>query len=66
VRAARVSAALLMVTFAIQLPVTITATWAHRTVVNTSAYVPTVSPIAASPAVQAAVSREATNKSTPR
>ena len=55
-------AAALVVLFAILLPVTITATWAHRTVVNTDAYVATVTPIAASPEVQAAVSREVTNE----
>ena len=57
-----VLAAVLVVLFAILLPVTITATWAHRTVVNTDAYVATVTPIAASPEVQAAVSREVTNE----
>ncbi len=61
-RARQVSAALLVVVFAILLPVTITATWAHRTVVNTDAYVATITPIAASPEVQAAVSREVTNE----
>lgn len=34
-RVRRVSAAALVVVFAILLPVTIIATWAHRTVVNT-------------------------------
>jgi len=61
-RVRKVSAAVLVVVFAILLPVTITATWAHRTVVNTDAYVATVTPIAASPAVQAAVSTEITNE----
>ncbi len=55
-------AAVLVAVFAVLLPVTITATWAHRTVVNTDAYVATVGPIAADPAVQAAVSREITNE----
>jgi hypothetical protein len=41
----------LVVVFAILLPVTLTATWAHRTVVNTDAYVATITPIAASPQV---------------
>ena len=55
-------AAVLVVLFAILLPVTILATWAHRTVANTDAYVATVGPIAASPEVQAAVSAEITNE----
>ena len=53
---------MLVAVFAVLLPVTITATWAHRTVVNTDAYVATVGPIVADPAVQAAVSREVTNE----
>jgi hypothetical protein len=57
-----VVAAVLVVVFAILLPVTLTATWAHRTVVNTDAYVATITPIAASPEVQAAASREITNQ----
>jgi hypothetical protein len=57
-----VLAVVLVVIFAILLPVTIVATWAHRTVVNTDAYVAMVGPIAANPAVQAAVSREVTNE----
>ena len=61
-RARGVLAAVLVVLFAILLPVTILATWAHRTVANTDAYVATVGPIAASPQVQAAVSAEITNE----
>ena len=57
-----VLAAMLVVLFAILLPVTILATWAHRTVANTDAYVATVGPIAASPEVQAALSAEITNE----
>jgi hypothetical protein len=57
-----VLAVVLVVLFAILLPVTILATWAHRTVANTDAYVATVGPIAASPEVQAAVSAEITNE----
>ena len=53
---------MLVVLFAILLPVTILATWVHRTVANTDAYVATVGPIAASPQVQAAVSAEITNE----
>src|SRR5271166_4075492 len=61
-RARGVLAAVLVVLFAILLPVTILATWAHRTVANTDAYVATVGPIAASPQVQAALSAEITNE----
>ena len=57
-----VLAVVLVVLFAILLPVTILATWAHRTVANTDAYVATVGPIAASPQVQAALSAEITNE----
>jgi hypothetical protein len=57
-----VLAVVLVVLFAILLPVTILATWAHRTVTNTDAYVATVGPIAASPEVQAALSAEITNE----
>jgi len=57
-----VLAVVLVVLFAILLPATIIATWAHRTAVNTDAYIATVGPIASSPAVQAAVSREVTNE----
>jgi hypothetical protein len=62
VRARRVVAVVLVAVFAVLLPVTILATWAHRTVVNTGAYVATVGPIAANPTVRAAVSRDATNE----
>jgi len=57
-----VLAVVLVVLFAILLPVTILATWAHRTVTNTDAYIATVGPIAASPEVQAALSAEITNE----
>jgi hypothetical protein len=58
----RVLAAVLVAVFAILLPVTILATWAHRTVASTDAYVATITPIAASPEVQAAASRAITNQ----
>jgi len=61
-RARRVLTVVLVALFAILLPVTITATWAHRTVVNTDAYIATVGPVVADPAVQAAVSREVTDE----
>ena len=57
-----VLAVVLVIVFVILLPVTILTTWAHRTVTNTDAYVATLAPIAASPAVQAAVSAEITNE----
>lgn len=52
----------LVVLFAILLPLTITATWAHRIVLDTDTYVSTVGPVAANPTVQAAVSRDVTNQ----
>lgn len=53
---------MLVVLFAILLPVTTLTTWAHRTVTNTDAYVATLGPIAASPVVRAAVSTQITNE----
>jgi hypothetical protein len=47
---------------AILIPVTIAATWAHRTVLNTDQYVSTVGPIAKDPAVTAALSRIVTDQ----
>jgi hypothetical protein len=61
-RARGVLAVVLVVLFAILLPVTILSTWAHRTVTNTDAYVATLGPIAASPVVRAAVSTQITNE----
>lgn len=61
-RVRQVFAVVCVVLFAILLPVTVTATWAHRTVLNTSAYVKTVTPIAADPAVTAALSRQITDQ----
>ncbi len=55
-------AVVLVALFASLLPVTILATWAHRTVANTDAFVATVGPIAASPEVEAALSAEITNE----
>src|SRR5262245_65844990 len=43
-RARRVLTVVLVALFAILLPVTITATWAHRPVVHTDAYIATVGP----------------------
>lgn len=59
--ARRITAIVLVVLFAILLPVTITASWARRTVLNTDGYLAVVAPIGASPAVHAVVSREVTD-----
>jgi hypothetical protein len=61
-RTRRVFVGALVVVFAILLPVTLTAAWAHRTVLDTNTYIDTVSPIARDPAVTAALSREITNQ----
>ncbi len=58
----QIAAGVMVVLFAILLPVTVTATWAHRTVLNTDAYVETVTPIAADPAVTSALSRQITDQ----
>lgn len=52
----------LVVLFAVLLPVTVTSAWVHRTVLNTDAYVATVAPIARDPAVTDAVSRQVTDQ----
>src|SRR3954451_13869522 len=56
-RTRRVLAAVLVVLFVLLLPLTVTAAWAHRTVLDTDTYVSTVAPVASAPAVTAAVSR---------
>lgn len=61
-RTRSVVAAVLVALFAVLLPVTVTAAWAHRTVLNTDTYVSTVAPIASDPAVTEAVSRDITNQ----
>lgn len=58
----RVLAGALVVLFAVLLPIAVTATWAHRTVLDTDTYVSTVAPIASDPAVTAAVSRQVTDQ----
>src|SRR3954452_19889195 len=58
----RVCIGVLVVLFAILVPITFAATWAHRTVLDTDAYVSTVKPIASDPAVTAAASREITDQ----
>lgn len=52
----------LVTLFAILLPITTVTAWSHRTVLNTTAYVNTIKPIAADPAVVEAASREVTNQ----
>jgi hypothetical protein len=60
---ARRSFVIVLVTlFAILLPITLTMGWAHRTVLNTNAYVNTMKPIAQDPRVTAAVSRQITDQ----
>lgn len=61
-RVRRIFVGTLVLLFAILLPITITATWAHRIVLNTDTYVSTVGPVAANPTVQAAISRDITNQ----
>src|SRR4051794_19123278 len=48
-RTRAVLAGVLVVLFALLLPLTVAATWAHRTVLDTSTYVSTVAPIASDP-----------------
>jgi hypothetical protein len=52
----------LVVLFSVLLPLTVTAGWVHRTVLNTDSYVATVAPVAKDPAVIAAVSRQITDQ----
>lgn len=52
----------LVLVFAVLVPITVTSAWAHRTVLNTDAYVATIGPIAHDPAVTAAVSRQVTDQ----
>lgn len=61
-RTRRIGVALLVLLFAILVPVTVTATWAHRTVLDTDTYVSTIGPIASDPAVTAAVGQQITNQ----
>ena len=61
-RTRRVVAGLLVVLFALLLPITVTSAWTHRTVLDTDTYVSTVAPIAQDKAVIAAVSRDVTDQ----
>ena len=58
----RVFAVLFVALFIILVPVTVTATWAHYTVINEKGWIDTVGPIAKDPAVKAALSREVTDQ----
>src|SRR3954449_11270554 len=58
----RVSVGILVVLFAILVPITFTVAWVHRTVLDTDTYVSTVAPIGSDPAVTAAASRDITNQ----
>lgn len=58
----RWTVAVLVFLVALLIPVTIAATWAHRTVLNTDSYVSTVGPIAKDPAVTAALARIVTDQ----
>ena len=60
--ARRATVVILIALSAILIPVTVTATWAHRTVLNTDAYVSTVTPIAKDPAVTATLARIVTDQ----
>ena len=58
----RVFAVLFVALFIILVPITVTATWAHYTVINEKGWIDTVGPIAKDPAVKAALSREITDQ----
>ena len=58
----RFAVGLLVVIFSVLLPITVTATWAHRTVMNTGAWTRATNAVASDPAVTAAVSRQITNQ----
>jgi hypothetical protein len=55
-------AVVLVVLFAVLVPVTATIAWMHRTVLDTDTYVSTVAPVASDPRVIAAASRDITNQ----
>jgi hypothetical protein len=57
-----ITAGVLVVLFAILLPITTVTTWGHQLVLNTDRYISTVKPIASDPAVQSAAAREITNE----
>jgi hypothetical protein len=61
-RARRVSTAILVVLFALLVPITATTAWVHRTVLDTDTYVSNVAPLASDPRVIAAASRSITDQ----
>jgi len=61
-RARRAAAAALAAAFAVLLPASITSAWIRGTILSTSGYVAAVSPVAASPAVRAAVKDAVTSQ----
>ncbi len=58
----RLLVGLLVLLFALLVPITVASTWAHRTLLNTDHYVSTVAPLAEDPAVQAALARTVTDQ----
>ena len=58
----RIGVGVLVVLFALLVPITVTATWAHRTVLNTGAWTRTTDPIASDPAVTSALSVQITDQ----
>jgi hypothetical protein len=61
-RARRAVAAALAAAFAVLLPASITSAWIHGTILSTSGYVAAVTPVAADPAVRAAVEDAVTSQ----
>jgi hypothetical protein len=61
-RARRAVAAALAAAFAVLLPASVTSAWIRGTILSTSGYVATVTPVAASPAVRAAVQDAVTSR----
>lgn len=60
--ARRITVGVLVFLVALLIPITATVTWAHRTVVNTNAYVSTVGPIINDPDVTSTLARISTNQ----
>ncbi|HSP38136.1 MAG TPA: hypothetical protein VLR26_10315 [Frankiaceae bacterium] len=58
----RISAAFLVLVFALLLPMATTMAWAHRTVFNADRYVATVAPLGSNPVVTTAVARQLTDQ----
>ena len=58
----RTTAALLVVVFALLLPLSTALTWGHRTIFNTDRYVATVAPLGSNPTVTSAVAAQLTDQ----